>query len=246
MRPVRARGWTAICAGTRSMQFVSMSRQVGFSSPVATVGPRSASRRSPASIALGHRPGRSPLRIMGSAGGRLLSQGRTARSRQPLSRGCVPAPTRRVAPGRAGPSREICRCAPSTISLGHRCPVLRDRVASLRGKYISQPLVDALLSLYRRHVTRADTRLGLATGLTTWGQRRGRRSVEESRARSPLYTGGALASGVSAARARGSVPRWVGSAWLPRDRRDGSRLSAALLILESRLRRYVIHGFGTR
>jgi hypothetical protein len=94
--------------------------------------------------------------------------------------------------------------------------------------------------------SRADTRLGLATGLTTWGQRRGRRSVEESRARLPLYTDGALASGRSAARARGSVPRWVGSAWLPRDRRDGSRLSAALLMLESRLRRCVIHGFGTR
>jgi hypothetical protein len=168
MRPVRGRGWTAICAGTRSMQFVSMSRQAGFSSPVATGGPRSASRRSPASIALGHRPGRSPLSIMGSAGGWLLSQGVTARSRQPLSRGFVPAPTRRVAPGRAGPSRETGRCAPSTISPGHRCPVLRDRVASLRGKYIPQPQVEALLSLYRRHVTRGHPIGAHHVGSKTW------------------------------------------------------------------------------
>lgn len=245
MRPVRGRGWTAICAGTRSMQFVSMSRQAGFSSPVTTGGPRSASRRSPASIALGQRPGRSPLSIMGSAGGWLLSQGVTARSRQPLSRGFVPAPTRRVAPGRAGPSRETGRCAPSIISPGHRCPVLRDSVVSLRGNTSRSHKLTPFCH-FTAVASRADTRLGLATGLTTWGQRRGRRSVEESRARLPLYTDGALASGRSAARARGSVPRWVGSAWLPRDRRDGSRLSAALLMLESRLRRCVIHGFGTR
>jgi hypothetical protein len=182
---------------------------------------------------------------MGSAGGWLVSQGVAGRSRQPLSRGFVPAPTRRVAPGRAGPSRETCRCAASTISPGHHCRVLRDRVASLRGKYIPQPQVDALLSL-TVVTSRAGTRLGLATGLTTWGQRRGCRSVEESRARLPLCTDGPLASGRSAAKARGSVPRWVGSAWLPRDRRDGSRLSAALLMLESRLGRCVIHGFGTR
>jgi hypothetical protein len=145
---------TAICAGTRSMEFASMSRQAGFSSPAATGGPRSASRRSPGEYRSRSQAWSITVERHGF-GWRLVALPRrdsqVAATAQPRVRPSAYTSSRSRT-SRTEP-RDL-QVRPPTISPGHHCRVLRDRVASLRGKYIPQLQVDALLSLHRRHVTR--------------------------------------------------------------------------------------------
>jgi hypothetical protein len=122
-------------------------------------------------------PPRAPAQTLhvgwgGSEPAWLLSQGMTARSRQPLSRGFVPAPSRRVAKGRTGPSRETCRCAPSTISPGHRCVQYRETAWLACAGNTSRSHKLTPFCHFTAVASRADTRLGSLqahhVGSKTW------------------------------------------------------------------------------